>query len=119
MAHRPQSSPLIIARAREMRFALTSSEEILWRELKGSRLGVAFRRQVPLGRYIVDFYAPRVRLAVEVDGGYHRRRVAADARRDRFLARAGCRVLRLEAELVCSELEVAGARVREALEGCG
>ncbi|MBK9002254.1 MAG: DUF559 domain-containing protein [Myxococcales bacterium] len=65
MAHRPQSSPLIIARAREMRFALTDTEEMLWRELRGGRLGVAFRRQVPVGRYVVDFLAPSVKLVVE------------------------------------------------------
>ena len=58
-------------------------------------------------------------MVVEVDGGYHRARVESDARRDRFLHRMGCTVLRLEAELVCRELAVAVERVREALVGGG
>jgi len=113
MAHRPRSSPLIIARAHEMRASPTDTEEILWRELRGARLGVAFRRQVPLGRYVADFVAPAVKLVVEVDGGYHVRRAVADASRDRWLARIGYRVLRVEAELVRANLAEAVARVRE------
>ena len=81
----------------------------------GGRLGVAFRRQVPIGRFIVDFCAPGVGLVVEVDGAYHAGRAGADARRDRDLARAGYRVLRLEAEVVLKQLPVALARVRAAL----
>jgi very-short-patch-repair endonuclease len=76
---------------------------------------VAFRRQVVIGRTIVDFVAPRARLVIEVDGAHHRLRRAADARRDAKLARLGYRVLRLEAELVMRRLPVALARLREAL----
>jgi very-short-patch-repair endonuclease len=54
-------------------------------------------------------------LVVEVDGGYHERRSAADARRERALVRLGYRVLRLEAELVMKDLPAAVALVREAL----
>lgn len=62
------------------------TETILWQALSGSKLGVAFRRQVPIGRYIADFLAPACRLVVEVDGGYHATpaRLRADARRDRL-----------------------------------
>ncbi|HMR80302.1 MAG TPA: DUF559 domain-containing protein, partial [Polyangiaceae bacterium] len=64
---------------------------------------------------IVDLAAPSRRLAVEVDGGYHARIAAKDARRDRELARMGWRVLRLDAALVVAELDAAVRRVREAL----
>jgi very-short-patch-repair endonuclease len=78
----------------------------------GGRLGVSFRRQVPLlGRFIADLLAVEVRLIVEIDGGYHRERQRADARRDRALARAGYRVLRLEAAMVMRDLEGAVALV--------
>ena len=83
----------------------------------GKRLGVAFRRQVVIGRYIVDFLAPSVRLVVEVDGAQHGQRQAADARRDAWLRRQGYRVLRLEARVVLGEIEVAVARLRTALAG--
>jgi very-short-patch-repair endonuclease len=80
-----------------MRLALTTTEALLWAELRGSRLGVAFRRQVVISQYIVDFCAPSVRLVVEVDGGYHAGRARADARRDRVLVRLGYRVVRVTA----------------------
>jgi very-short-patch-repair endonuclease len=99
-----------------MRHAPTCSEERLWRELRESKLGAPFKRQVVLGgRFIVDFFAARARLVVEVDGGYHAERAQADARRDRALRRLGYRVLRLEEELVMKHIEVALARIRECL----
>jgi very-short-patch-repair endonuclease len=64
----------------------------------------------------VDFLASKVRLVVEVDGGYHTRRRAADARRDRALEQLGYRVLRLSDELVLSDLPQAARRIRAALE---
>jgi very-short-patch-repair endonuclease len=66
-------------------------------------------------RFIVDFLAPAARLVVEVDGGYHCERRAADARRDEKLRRAGYRVLRVEAELVRNDLPAAIARIRAEL----
>ncbi|MBK7578932.1 MAG: DUF559 domain-containing protein [Myxococcales bacterium] len=117
MAHHPRSSPLIIARAREMRSAMTETEEILWHELSGGRLGVAFRRQVPIGRYVADFAALSVKLVVEVDGGYHSLRGAADARRDRDLARWGFRVLHVGADEVRAEVDRVVDRARRVLQG--
>ena len=101
--------------AHELRAAPTWSERLLWTRLAGKRLGVAFRRQVVVGGFIVDFAAPSVRLVVEVDGGYHERRRKADARRDRELGRLGWRVLRLPVGLVERELERAVACVAEAI----
>lgn len=102
-------------RATAFRGSLTTSESLLWSELSACKLGVAFRRQVPLGRYIADFLAPSVKLIVEVDGAYHARRVAADARRDRHLARLGFDVLHLDAELVLRNLPQVVALVRNAI----
>jgi len=102
--------------AHRNRSSLTRSEARLWEAIRGRQLGVAFRRQVPLaGRFIVDFLAPRVKLVVEVDGGYHRLRMRADARRDEKLRRLGYRVVRLEAELVLGDLAAAVGLIREAL----
>jgi very-short-patch-repair endonuclease len=106
--------------ALRMRHAPTPSEEALWQRLKGGQLGVAFRRQVVLGEpggkfFVADFCAPSVRLVVEVDGGYHTERTRSDARRDRTLQRLGYRVVRVSAELVERDIEVAVSVVREAL----
>ena len=99
--HRSSSvSPIIAHRARQHRCALTPQEQRLWLRIRGCQLGVWFRRQVPIANFIVDFLAPSARLVVEVDGGYHRLRRSADARRDAKLARMGYRVLRLDTELV-------------------
>jgi very-short-patch-repair endonuclease len=100
-------------RANQMRHAPTSSEARLFEAVRGGRLGVAFRRQVPLaGRFIADLYVPELRFVVEVDGLSHSPRARADARRDRALARLGCRVLRLDAELVMNDLPAAVERIR-------
>jgi very-short-patch-repair endonuclease len=101
--------------ARQHRSALNGPEQTLWAELRGGRPGVWSRRQVVIGRFIADFVAPRERLVVEVDGGYHVTRVAADSRRDRKLARLGYRVVRLDAELICRDVQAAVALVRAAL----
>ncbi|MBK8939736.1 MAG: DUF559 domain-containing protein [Polyangiaceae bacterium] len=105
----------IVARAAAFRKAPTLTEALLWQALRGSRLGTPFRRQAVLGRYIVDFLAPRAKLVVEVDGEVHAQRVAADARRDRDLARMGYRVLRLPRALVQQRVAEAVAQVAAAL----
>lgn len=115
MQRRFPVSALTAARARQHRSVLDPVEALLWAQLRGCRLGVWFRRQVPLGCFIADFLAPSARLVVEVDGGYHRQRVALYARRDAQLGRMGYRVLRLEAELVRVDLHGAVERVRAAL----
>ena len=102
--------------ARQHRSSLTESEARLWSALKARQLGVTFRRQVPVGgQYIADFLAPSLGLIVEVDGAYHARRRGADESRDRKLARLGYRVVRLRADIVCSNLAAAVALVRAAL----
>ena len=106
---------LLAERAHFMRHNLTETEQTLWRQLAGSTLGVAFKRQVPVDRYIVDFLAPSVKLVVEVDGGIHSARRTRDARRDRALQRLGYQVLRLDAELVRRNVEEAVALVVAAL----
>jgi very-short-patch-repair endonuclease len=63
----------------------------------------------------VDFVAPRARLIVEVDGGYHATRVGADARRDSKLTRMGYRVLRLDADLVRRDVHAAVEQIRTEL----
>lgn len=117
----PHQRSVVEGHARGMRAAPTRSEELLFRAVGGRKLGVLFRRQVPVlgGRYVADLYAAAVRLVVEVDGGAHFGREAADARRDRALARAGYRVLRIETGVVERDVGVAVGRIREALEAAG
>ena len=106
---------LLEERAAAFRGNPTVSEAALWRELRSQRLGVAFRRQYVVGRFVADFAAPACRLIIEVDGGYHERRSVADARRDRYLSRLGYRVLHLDAAIVSRHLPRALALVGEAI----
>jgi very-short-patch-repair endonuclease len=74
---------------------------------------------VVLQGYIADYYACAARLIVEVDGGWHGGRSRADARRDRVLAAAGYRVLRVAEQDVLSALPQVLARIRAAIEEAG
>lgn len=72
---------------------MTGVERRLWERLRAKRIGVKFRRQHPIGPYIVDFACIRARLVVEVDGETHDQ--AYDQRRDAWLATGGWRVMRV------------------------
>jgi very-short-patch-repair endonuclease len=67
------------------------------------QLGVRFRRQVPLGRYIVDFVCFERRLIIEVDGGQHLENAPNDEARTRWLTSEGYRVLRFWNDVVLRE----------------
>ena len=84
-----------IARARRLRRAQSDAENRLWRRLQSRQLGgVKFRRQQPIGPFIVDFCWVEPKLVVEVDGGQHAERAHEDAQRTAFLQRSGYRVIR-------------------------
>jgi len=92
-----------ISIARRLRKSMTLPEVALWRELRRRALdGLKFRRQQPFGPYVLDFYCPSHRLAIEVDGWCHNQgdQPARDERRDEWLAGRGVCVLRLLAEEV-------------------
>jgi len=81
-------------RARSMRRTMTGPERVLWTLLRRNTLSLHFRRQHPVGPFVLDFYCAGARLAVEVDGPVHAEQVEADSRRTDWLAREGVRVLR-------------------------
>ena len=73
--------------------------------LRKKKLGLHFRRQHPIGPYVLDFYCDAARLAVEVDGEGHVGRVEADVRRDRWLLAHGVRTLRIRAASVRDDVD--------------
>ena len=79
--------------ARDLRNNLTEAEKHLWYGLRLNNLGVKFRRQVVIGRYIADFVCFEKKLVIEVDGGQHRNS-QKDEVRDEWLRREGFKVLR-------------------------
>jgi very-short-patch-repair endonuclease len=85
-------NPKLKANARQLRQNLTDSELSLWRRLRGKQLaGVQFYRQKPIGDYVVDFYAPKAKLVIEIDGSQHLEasHVAQDRERDEYLGALG------------------------------
>jgi very-short-patch-repair endonuclease len=93
-------------------------EALLWRGLRREALGRRFRRQHPIGVYVLDFYCDRAKLAVEIDGEAHNLAGAPerDARRDAWLAARGVRTLRLPALYVLKNLNEALETIRAALD---
>jgi very-short-patch-repair endonuclease len=86
---------MTINHARELRKNATDCERLLWQYLRAHRLqGFKFKRQQPLGVYIVDFVCFEARLIVEADGGHHAEQAEYDNRRDEWLRSQGFTVLR-------------------------
>ena len=103
-------------RAKDLRRSMTRSETLLWRYLKAHNLdGFSFRRQAPMGRYIVDFVCHSARLIIEIDGETHdfATRRQADRARDNWLNSCGYLVLRFSNADVSSNLEGVWQVVRE------
>ncbi|MDY0071947.1 MAG: endonuclease domain-containing protein [Thauera sp.] len=91
--------------ARQLRQTMTDAERLLWRHLRAGRLdGQKFRRQQPLGPYVVDFVHFGARLIIELDGGQHNGS-AHDLRRDAWLKEQGFTVMRFWNNEVLLETE--------------
>ncbi|MBO6521423.1 MAG: endonuclease domain-containing protein [Rhodospirillales bacterium] len=104
-------------RARRLRLEMSPPERKVWAVLRARGLkGWKFRRQVPVGPFIVDFLCAEKRLVLEIDGESHSARLAYDKRRDAYLHAAGYRVLRLTNEQVTHELEASMHLVIRVLE---
>jgi len=119
MPHRPVA-PVKRGLAKAMRRNMTVSELTLWRHLRKPGIeGLRFRRQVPIGPYIVDFFCPQHRLIVEVDGdshGYHAS-MARDAVRDEWLAEHGYRVVRIWNGDVADDIDGVCRAIVDAVDG--
>jgi very-short-patch-repair endonuclease len=94
------------AAAKQLRQPLTPTEKKLWQVLRGGKLAdLKFRRQHPVGNFILDFYCPAYKLVVEVDGSLHQNQADYDAARTNQLESHGCTVLRFQNEEVTHQLE--------------
>jgi very-short-patch-repair endonuclease len=102
------------AAAKKLRANTTPHERILWRALKELPIeGTHFRRQAPIGNYVVDFFCPAKRLIVELDGGHHNEDATAkrDGERQAWLEHQGYRVLRFWNSEISSELSAVMERI--------
>lgn len=104
--------------ARELRQRQTEAERVLWGKLRNRQLeGVKFRRQQPIGQYVVDFASLEKAVIVEIDGGQHNERpvLERDERRAGWLSGEGYRVLRFWNNEVLDNVDGVLEVIREAL----
>jgi very-short-patch-repair endonuclease len=96
----------MITRGRQLRQRATVPERLLWGRLRDGRCaGLKFRRQQPLGEYVVDFFCATSRIVVELDGRSHEGRGVEDEVRQELLERQGIRVLRFTNDQVLADLQ--------------
>ncbi len=99
--------------AKTLRSKQTEAEQRLWYHLRAHRfLGLKFKRQKPMGRYIVDFVCLEQRLIIEIDGGQHSEQVDYDQDRDAWLRSQGYTVLRFWNNDVMQQLESVLEQIR-------
>ena len=107
----------MLDRARQLRSQSTDAERLLWAWLRRRAAGPKFRRQQPIGSYIVDFVSFESRLIVEVDGGQHALDTAYDSARTAWLESQGYRVLRFWDNEVLKEIDAVADAIWQALVG--
>jgi very-short-patch-repair endonuclease len=113
----PEIRRRMIEVAREFRKDPTPGEKILWNELRGKKLdGIKFRRQQPIGYFVVDFYSSTYRLVIEVDGPIHEDQVEADRARQEILEALGLSVLRIKTEIIEQNLLMALEAIRDSIQ---
>ncbi len=96
---------------------MTNAERVLWKYLRLKQVeGVKFRRQEPIGKYIVDFVSFEKKVVIEIDGGQHSEQQAEDAERDRWLSSQGFTVLRFWNHEVLMQVQSVVQKVAECVE---
>jgi very-short-patch-repair endonuclease len=106
-------------RRRKLRRNQTDAEKMLWRQVRGKQLkGMKFFRQYSVGPYILDFYCPVLKLAVELDGGQHNdeENKIRDNARSAYLQQQGINVIRFWNHEVMQQLEAVLTKIAEQIE---
>ncbi len=99
--------------SRELRKSGTLGEVLLWKEIKGRKMGYTFTRQKPILSHIVDFYCSPLHLAIEIDGVTHDSKTEKDERRQQELEQRGITFLRFSEGEVRSNLDSVLREIKE------
>lgn len=103
----------MLENAKLLRSNQTEVEQRLWHRLRAHRfMGLKFKRQKPIGKYIVDFVCVDAQLIIELDGGQHAKALAYDEERDAFLRSHGFRVLRFWNHEVLQEMDAVLEKIK-------
>tara|TARA_A100001015_G_scaffold319784_1_gene443859 strand:+ start:4924 stop:5286 length:363 start_codon:yes stop_codon:yes gene_type:complete len=92
---------------KELRQNMTEAESVLWDKVRANKMGIKIKRQYGIGPYVLDFYIPKIKLAIEVDGEIHQKPEIKekDLNRDKFLDNNGIDVLRFTNNEVLTQLD--------------
>ena len=101
-----QANPIMFELAKDLRKNMTAAEIVLWCYLKAGVNGLKFRRQHPLGIYIIDFYCHKLKLIIEVDGNIHDtdKIKLYDAERESNLVNEGYSIIRFSNDQVLKDI---------------
>ena len=116
MPRPPRSNPKTRTRAIELRKELTPAERKLWAHIRNDQLGVNFRRQHAIGKYIPDFICIEKKLIIELDGSQHLEQEEYDEERTKYLEAEGYRVIRFWNNEVTNNIEGVILAILHAME---
>ena len=102
--HKPKKPAYVTVIAQRLRANSTTAESVLWEMLRDRKfLGLKFKRQKPIGRYVADFYCAEKGLIIELDGGSHEGKEQYDATRDEIMRACKLKVIRFQNEKVLAD----------------
>ena len=109
------AKPEIFRFAEKLRENMTEEEKKLWEFLRLKPQGFKFRRQHPFSRYVLDFYCPELKLAIEIDGSSHNglKAQAYDHQRQQFVESFGIQFLRFTNHLVYEQIDFVVATIQD------
>ncbi len=119
MTSRIYNRKIQMSRRRELRKRATPPEKILWNLLRKQNIyNIKFYRQYGIGAYIADFYAPSLRLCIEIDGKQHHTKMGKeyDAERDNYMGSLNVKVIRFKNELVIEDTENVVNEIKRAIK---
>ncbi len=112
----PKTWELLKPKARQMRHEPTEAEYALWQRLRNKQVeGCRFRRQHPIGRFIVDFYCASINMVIEIDGAVHNSRSDEDQIRTDYLVTLGVKLIRFTNDKVLNNIDDVVKKIRQHL----
>ena len=106
------ASPEIFQRAEELRKNMTEAEKILWERLRKNQLGVRFKAQHPIERFIADFYCHKAKLVIEIDGQIHDFQIEYDVGREAELEKYGLKIIRFSNDEVIHNMNLVIEKIK-------
>lgn len=102
-------------RRKQLRKEATDTENILWQRLRNKKLGSKFFRQYSLQGYVMDFFCPEKRLAIEIDGKYHESTQIYDKYRENHLKAFDIKFVRFTVEQISNKIDTVTAKINALL----